>query len=61
MKSKDVAKNTLSETRFAHFVRSAPDSERKRVFVRAIKEATEDQRKVVAAHKSMRSDQCCPA
>ena len=40
----------VSETKFAHFVRSAPPAERQRVFVRAIKAATEDQRKVLDAH-----------
>ena len=42
----------VSETRFAHFVRSAPVAERQRVFVKAMKVATEEQKRVVAAHKN---------
>lgn len=41
----------VSETRFAHFVRAAPAAERQRVFVKAMKTASEQQRRVVALHK----------
>lgn len=61
MKTKDAAMTAVSETRFAHFVRSAPASERQRVFVRAIKEASADQRKVIDAHKATYHNAHCPA
>ena len=41
----------VSETRFAHFVRSAPPAERQRVFVKAMKVATAEQKRVVALYK----------
>ena len=54
--SSSPAAPTLSETRFAHFVRSAPAAERQRVFVRAMKTATEAQRQIIAQHNSSKSD-----
>lgn len=42
----------VSETRFAHFVRSASPAERQSVFVRAMKIATEEQKRVIAAYNS---------
>lgn len=50
MKPTETKGVVVSETRFAHFVRSAPPAERQRVFVKAIKAATEDQRKVLDEH-----------
>ena len=46
---------SVPETRFAHFVRSAPAAERQRVFVRAMKVATEEQRKVMELDKRKKS------
>lgn len=50
MKPTEIKGVVVSETRFAHFVRSAPPAERQRVFVKAIKAATADQRRVVDEH-----------
>lgn len=47
---------SLSETRFAHFVRAAPAAERQRVFVRAMKVATEEQRKIIELNNSKNSE-----
>ena len=47
MKSKSTSVRTVSETRFAHFVRSAPPAERQRVFASAMKKATQEQRRVI--------------
>ena len=42
----------VSETRFAHFVRSASPAERQSVFMRAMKVATEEQKRVIAVYNS---------
>ena len=51
MKHEAQAVIKVSETRFAHFVRSASPAERQRVFVRAMKVATEEQRKVLESEQ----------
>ena len=63
MKPTEIKGVVVSETRFAHFVRSAPPAERQRVFVKAIKAATEDQRKVLDEHftKHVHGPKHCPA
>lgn len=51
MKHEDSSVKSVSETRFAHFVRAATPAERQRVFVRAMKVATEEQRRVLESRK----------
>lgn len=43
---------SVSETRFAHFIRSASHAERQSLLVRAMRAATEDQRKVIKAYEA---------
>lgn len=43
---------SVSETRFAHFTRSASHAERQSLLVRAMRAATEDQRKVIKAYEA---------
>ena len=46
---------SVSETRFSHYGRAAPAAERQRVFVRAMKVATEEQRKIIELNNSKKS------
>lgn len=52
MKSHVLPVPTVSETRFAHFTRSASAAERQSLLVRAMRAATEDQRKLIAAYEA---------
>lgn len=48
-----LPKTMVSETRFAHFTRSASQAERQSLLVRAMRAAAEDQRKLIkAAHEA---------
>lgn len=51
MKQHALPTTTVSETRFAHFTRSASHAERQSLLVRAMRAATEDQRKVIQAYE----------
>ncbi|MEG1064490.1 hypothetical protein [Comamonas sp.] len=51
MKQHALPTTTVSETRFAHFTRSASHAERQSIMVRAMRAATQAQRKVIEAYE----------
>lgn len=61
MKQQAHPVTSVSETRFAHFTRSASHAERQSLMVRAMRAATQAQRNVVEAYeqkeKTKRADQ----
>lgn len=56
MKQHALPTTTVSETRFAHFTRSASHAERQSLLVRAMRAATEDQRKVIQAYENRKKN-----
>lgn len=56
MKQHALPTTTVSETRFAHFTRSATHAERQSLLVRAMRAATEDQRKVIQAYENRKKN-----
>lgn len=56
MKQHALPTTTVSETRFAHFTRSASHAERQSLLVRAMRAATEDQRKLIQAYENRKQN-----
>ncbi len=52
-------KAVVKSTPFSEFVRTASSSKKKRVYVKALKRASDDQKKIVEKHGARRSDREC--
>ncbi len=61
MKPNAPKRVVVSETSFAHFIRSAPQSEKERRLNMAMKAAAKEQREIIEVHNQKKAGRLAPA
>ena len=56
-RSKDAPSNAVPSTPFSEFIRNAPATEKKKVYSKVLKRASESQNEIIARAKKIRSVQ----